>query len=158
MFEIIIIIFVAVASGLVTMERGRVHATSPNVQATQSVATGQSFMAYRTAVVRYSENNGGFRGAVPVAGLNWPAGLTAKTAPRGAANEIIAGPNGSRIVCAWAKARSGTAARLAGAYAGDETIGVSNGVDWSTPAGGVMGPLPVSVPAGDIVSVVKLGS
>lgn len=158
MWPLIIIVFVALGAGLTAIEGGQVRATSPDIEVMKSEAGGSAFMAYRSAVVRYSEQNASFRGAVPASALPWPAGLAPNTAPPGAANEILNGPNGERIVCAWATVGNGTVARLATALGGDATIGESNGTEWSAPGYGVMGPLPVSVPAGDIVSVVELGN
>lgn len=158
MIVLLIIIMVGLATSLGTEERGQVQASRPDVQTTQSMANAQAFIAYRDAVMRFSEENPSFRGTVQASQLTWPAGVTAGAAPPGAANSITSGGNGGRVVCAWAAAGASMVGKLVNGLGGDATIGVSNGVDWSTPGYGEMGPLPAAVPTGDIVSVVEIGS
>jgi len=112
---------------------------------------GYAFLAYKNAVQTYVSSHPGLgSGAIPVSALVLDAGVTTQIIP---GNTIIAASSGTTIVT-WASAQPGLIAGVMQASQGDRAIGTSSGTRWSTPSLGDMGPLPIAVPAGDVVSVV----
>ncbi|WP_225063063.1 type IV pilus biogenesis protein PilM [Komagataeibacter rhaeticus] len=110
-----------------------------------------SWLAYKAAVQTYVERNPAFAGTVPLDQIGVPAdGPDLSTA-----GNFVVRDSGTTQVVTW-MALSGSsissARRLA---AGDQSIGISTGNTWETPSYGNMGPLPVTVPAGDVVSCVS---
>lgn len=123
-------------------------------------ATVQDFIVYRNAVLRYVENNRGVGASSTVTiaapDLSLPQGATPALVPAGAGNEVV-GNGTARTIYVWWPAGNASPARLGGAFAGDATMGVVNGSGWATASLGAMGPLPMRLPAGDLISVVELG-
>ena len=110
-----------------------------------------TWLAYKAAVQTYVENNPAFSGTVPLDQIGMPA----DSPDLSTAGNFVTRESMTTQVVTW-MALSGSsissARRLA---AGDQSIGISEGNTWETPSYGNMGPLPVTVPAGDVVSCVS---
>lgn len=137
---------------------GQADAVLPPAAQTSAIAMGQSFVAYRNAVVAYVTQNPTFTGSVPAGSLALPGGMPL---PPGAGNQVTATPSGAgRIITSWAALPPSAAIYYTvKGMDGDETLGLAPiGTQWESPVYGNMGSLPVQVPNGDAVSVVQIGN
>ena len=130
-------------------------AFEPRRSTQQAAVQGAIFDAYRNAVVNYVIANPSFIGTVPRTSLALAGTVTALP---GLGNQVVATTGGAgRIICVYAALPASAVGGASAAAAGDQSIGVVSGTQWSTPSGGVIGTLPVLVPSGDIVSVTQIG-
>lgn len=112
----------------------------------------RAWLSYKSALLAYLEKNPGADGSLSLdqIGLATDAGLLAA-----AGNQIQRGPNAVTLE-AWMPLTSDEISDAIRLSNGDKSIGTSTGDRWTTPVFGDMGTLPVSAPAGDVVSVVTL--
>jgi ethanolamine utilization microcompartment shell protein EutS len=71
----------------------------------------------------------------------------------GAGNYVSRNASGTMVIT-WIPLSASVIADTISLADGDRSIGIAHGMSWSSPVYGNMGSLPVSVPEGDIVSVV----
>jgi hypothetical protein len=135
---------------------------TPPTYTLQMNSDATTFLAYRNAVTSYMHSNPGFRGTVPAASISgqFPAVFFATTG--GAASNYVSSTGGSGyVISCWAKLSTGTVYQAVTQAGGDASIGTSNGSTWVSAAPGVVTTpvaLTTPVPAGDIVSVIQIGS
>lgn len=147
-FFLIGLLFVSILTGLI-MEQGAL-----NTQQRSAVTAGASdltaFLSFKRAVQGYVTANPSVSGSIPLSSL--PSSET-EGATSAMKDMVIRTGSGTEIVTWWEMSGARLDDLLAAAE-GDRAIGISTGQNWQTPYGGDMGPLPVTVPAGDIVSFV----
>jgi len=109
-----------------------------------------AFVSYKMAVQAFVARNPGFAGSVALSDLGLQASASFLT---NAANDVrlVAGGTGITV---WEPGTSTFLSEVAASAEGDVAIGTSDGTNWTTPVLGQMGPLPVTVPEGDIVSFI----
>ncbi|MFC0512080.1 MULTISPECIES: type IV pilus biogenesis protein PilM [Asaia] len=118
--------------------------------ATDATGPSLSYLAYKNAVQVYVMRNPGTNGSIPTYALDLDPSTTSTINP---GNQIIRTGNGTQIVT-WTTSQPGLLSAILQASSGDASIGTSTGYRWTTPLSGDMGPLPLQVPVGDIVSFV----
>ena len=110
----------------------------------------QKWLAYRSAVQFYVERHPGFAGALALSDLGMN---DERQFLPGAGNYVSRNASGTMVIT-WIPLSASVIADTISLADGDRSIGIAHGMSWSSPVYGNMGSLPVSVPEGDIVSVV----
>lgn len=142
--------FVAIA--LIAGEIARNEIITKGAWPVVSDATGPSlaFLAYKNAVQLYVTRNPGVSGSIPSYALSLDASTLTTISP---GNQVIRTGNGTQVIT-WTAPQPGLLPAVLQGADGDTSIGTSTGTRWSTPTAGDMGPLPIQVPSGDVVSFV----
>jgi hypothetical protein len=131
---------------------------TPPTYALQMNSDATTFLAYRNAVTSYMQVNPSFTGTVPATSLS---GQFSAAFLVTAGNYISATGSSGRVITSWAKVSNGTVQQAVTQAGVDASIGTSSGSTWVTAAPGmVTSPVALTtpVPAGDIVSVIQIGS
>lgn len=131
---------------------------TPVGYALQMNSDATTFLAYRNAVSSYMQVNPSFTGTVPAASLS---GQFSATFLANAGNYISPTGAAGRVITSWAKVSNGTVQQAVTQAGVDASIGTSGGSTWISGApGAISSPvaLTTAVPAGDIVSVIQIGS
>lgn len=150
------IVAVVVTLGLWAQYQNVNSMVTPSKYTVQSTTDATTFLAYRNAVMAFMSANPGFTGSVPITSLavQIPTSF-------GAGNYVSAfGTTGRTITC-WASVPPGTVQQAVTQAGVDPSLGTSNGSTWVSAAPGANAtPVALStpVPAGDIVSVIQIGS
>lgn len=139
---------VSVLTGLIVEQRTLNAAQEDGAPDATSDLT--AYLSYKKAVQAYVFAHPSTSGSVALADLPSSDVQGATSAMK---NMVLRTGSSSEVVTWWETSSQRLDGLLAAAE-GDRAIGISNGQSWQTPAGGDMGPLPVPVPAGDIVSFV----
>lgn len=144
--------FVVIA--LIAGEIARHEAITKGAWPVASNATGPSlaFLAYKSAVQLYVTRNPGTSGSIPLYALSLDASSITTISP---GNQVIRTGGGTQVIT-WTASQPGLLPAVIQGSDGDASIGTSTGTRWSTPTAGDMGPLPIQVPSGDVVSFVTL--
>jgi len=154
MYALLPFIFAVFWTGLNAVQSTQNANSTP--PATQIIAntSGQSFYAYRNAVLTYSIAHPATTGNIATGSLTLPPGAL----PSGIGNNIATSGNG-RIVYAWATLPPNVVNTLVQGLQGDPSIGTVNGTQWISP---VYGPqtvtVPNYVPNGAALSIQKIGN
>lgn len=146
--------------GIGAIERNHVQDVLPQAMVTQAALSGQMFVAYRNAVTVYQHNNSAFTGTVSNAALSAQGSQFSSSFLASASNAITAGVSGRVITC-YAALPPGAVTAALDATQNDASIGMASGTSWISFAQGVNYtpvPLATSVPNGDVVSVIQIGS
>lgn len=110
----------------------------------------QQWLAYRSAVQSYVDRHPDFSGSLNLSDI----GMANETLfLSGVGNDVSKGKDGTTIVT-WMPLPPDVIADTIRLADGDRSIGIAHDTSWSSPFFGNMGNLPVSVPEGDIISVV----
>lgn len=142
--------------GLIAMQAHHTQAITPSVQAERSELDGQSFLAYRDAVLSFVQSNPSFTGSIPVSYFSnkFPTKFL-----QNAAHHVSATSSGNgRIITCYAALSSGAlhAARLASDN--DASLGRSFGTYWVSAVDATHAePLALTIPSGNVVSVIQIG-
>lgn len=142
------LLMVSLLTGMI-MEQRAVNSQQPERSST-AASGAAAFLSYKRAVQAYVYAHPSVSGSIDIASL--PATET-QTATSAMKNVVLRTGSGSKVVTWW-DVNSGALNDVLSLADGDRAIGVSTGQHWTTPAGGDMGPLPVTVPSGDVVSFV----
>ncbi|MBU3640988.1 hypothetical protein [Polynucleobacter sp. Fuers-14] len=131
-----------------------------NTTSAQMQSNGQSFLAYRNAVMTYQQNNPGFAGVVPVAQITSIGGAFSSSFLGQVNNVVIAtGVRNTRVVICYGPFTQSVAEQASIAANNDASFGISNGTTWTSAAVGasrVSMPLATTITSGNIVSVIEL--
>ena len=131
-----------------------------NTTSAQIQSNGQSFLAYRNAVMTYQQNNPSFSGTVPVAQITAIGGAFSSSFLGQVNNVVIAtGVRNTRVVICYAPFTQSVAEQASIAANNDASFGISNGTTWTSSAVGasrVSMPLATTITSGNIVSVIEL--
>lgn len=151
------LIFAAVLLGFSALFSQESRVASINPTQAQLQSNGQSFVAYRNAVMTYQQNNPTFTGSVPVGVL----GNGFSNTFLGQVGNIVVptGARNGRVVLCYGNFPRSIAAQAAIATNNDVSFGISNGTTWTSAAVGappVAMPLPTTIPSGYVVSVIQL--
>lgn len=140
------------------IQESQVTAMSSSALATQN--SGQTFVAYRNAVMTYQQNNPSFVGTVPnatigVTGAQFSAAFFSRVS-----NVVVAtGVRNGRVVICYGSFVQSVATQAALASNNDASFGVANGTTWiSAAVGAPITPMPLAsnIPSGNIVSVMEV--
>lgn len=148
--------------GLFAMDHTQVQYTA--VSSTQLTAKneGQIFVEYRDAVATYQQNNPTFIGTVPTSALiaqgnQFPSSFLGVTS-----NSITQVGGGSgRVITCYSALPPGAIAQAIRFTNNDASLGIASGTNWTSAAYGVSTtpvPLSTTVPNGNAVSVIQIGS
>lgn len=110
----------------------------------------QQWLDYRSAVQFYVERHSDFSGSLELSDVGLDE--EQKFLPN-VGNYVFKDSSGTTIIT-WMALSSNIIADTIRLADGDRSIGISHGTSWTSPFFGNMGNLPVSVPEGDIISVV----
>lgn len=139
-------------------QESKVASISSTQVATQS--TGQSFLAYRNAVMTYLQNNPTFLGAVPSTAISSIGGSFSPTFLTQVSNVVVStGTARGRVVICYGPFTRSVAMEAAQAANNDASFGISNGATWTSAAVGAPAsamPLATTISAGNVVSVIQL--
>lgn len=154
------LIFAVVLLGLGALFNQESKVTAINTTAAQAQNDGQSFLAYRNAVMTYQQNNPTFTGVVPGTTVNSLAGPFSATFLAKVSNIVVATGlrNGRVVICSGTFAHS-VAGQAAVAANNDASFGISNGPTWTSAGVGASTlamPLASAIAAGNIVSVIEM--
>ena len=131
-----------------------------NTTSAQLQSNGQSFLAYRNAVMTYQQNNPSFSGTVAVAQIASIGGAFSSSFLGQVSNVVVAtGARNTRVVICYGSFAQSVAAQAAIAANNDASFGVSNGATWTSAAVGASTtpmPLATTITSGNIVSVIQL--
>ena len=131
-----------------------------NNTSAQMQSNGQSFLAYRNAVMTYQQNNPGFAGVVPVAQITSIGGAFSSSFLAQVNNVVVAtGVRNTRVVICYGPLSQGVAEQASIAANNDASFGISNGTTWTSAAVGASRasmPLATTIASGNIVSVIEL--
>lgn len=139
-------------------QESRVASISGTQVAAQS--TGQSFLAYRNAVMTYQQNNPTFLGTVPSATIAAIGGPFSSSFLTQVSNVVVStGIRNGRVVICYGPFTQSVAAEAAQAANNDASFGVSNGATWTSAAIGAPTtamPLATTITAGNVLSVIQM--
>ena len=131
-----------------------------NTTSAQLQSNGQSFLAYRNAVMTYQQNNPSFSGTVPVAQITSIGGTFSSSFLGQVSNVVVAtGVRNTRVVICYGPFTQSVAEQASIAANNDASFGVSNGATWTSAAVGsstTAMPLATTITSGNIVSVIEL--
>ncbi|MCA7888841.1 type IV pilus biogenesis protein PilM [Burkholderia contaminans] len=134
----------------------------PSSYTVSSAAAASQFLAYRSAVMAYMNSNPSYTGVIQAAQLAVYSPQYSPTfvSSYGAGNAVS--PSGTgRLITVYAALPAGTLRAVLAQSNNDASLGLSSGSTWTTAADGmnaVPQPLNVTVPVGNVVSVVKTGN
>lgn len=139
-------------------QESRVASISSTAIAAQS--TGQSFLAYRNAVMTYQQNNPTFLGTIPAATIAAIGGPFSASFLTQVGNVVVStGYRSGRVVICYGPFNGSVAKEAALAANNDASFGISNGTSWVSSAIGAPAtamPLATAIPAGNTVSVIEM--
>jgi hypothetical protein len=144
-------------STLAILKNNVVLVTPPQQQLHVNNDAGQ-FLAYRNAVSVYMAANKSFTGTIPATSLS---GQFSAQFLAGAGNVVTATGTSGRVITAYASVATGTVQRAVVMSGGDASIGTSNGSTWTSAAPNASQTptaMNTTVPVGDIVSIIQIGT
>lgn len=155
-----IIMFMSLMLGVIAMHKNNLYMVQqPSVHAQQVNSDAAEFIAYRDAVTAYMLTNRTFTGSVPNGSLT---GNFSTAFLQNVGNVVTATGTAGRVITCYGKLATGTVQAAMIAAGVDASIGITNdGSTWVSAAPDALKtstPLSASVPAGDIVSVIQIGS
>lgn len=133
-----------------------------SISSTQIAAqsSGQSFLAYRNAVMTYQQNNPTFVGSVPSASVAAIGGSFSTSFLSQVSNVVVATGNRSgRVVICYGPFTQSVAMEAAQAANNDASFGISSGTSWKSVAVGASNTaiaLATPITAGYVVSVIQM--
>lgn len=160
-FVLLPLIVLSFFMGLIAIERNKAQDILPPAIVTQAELSGQTFLAYRNAVAIYQQNNPTFTGTVSSSMLAAQGSQFSSAFLASAGNAITATGSAGHIVTCYAALTPGAITAALAATENDASLGMASGTTWTSYAQGVTYTpvsLATSVPNGNIVSVVQIGS
>lgn len=139
-------------------QESKVASISSTSVATQN--NGQSFLAYRNAVMTYQQNNPSFTGTVSntiISGIGGPFSSSFLTI---VGNVVVStGVRNGVVVICYGSFTQSVAKEAALASNNDASFGISNGSTWTSAAVGASTasmPLAATITSGNVVSVIEM--
>lgn len=151
------LIFAAVLLGFAALFGQESKVAAINTIQAQAQNDGQTFLAYRNAVMTYQQNNPTFTGTVPNSALG--VSFTSNFLGQVGNKVVSTGVRDERVVICYGNFARTVAAQAAIASNNDASFGISNGTSWTSAAVGASTaamPLATAIPSGNIVSVIQL--
>lgn len=151
------LIFAAVLLGFAALFGQESKVGAINTIQVQAQSDGQSFLAYRNAVMTYQQNNPTFTGTVPNSSLG--SGFSSSFLGLVGNKVVSTGVRNGRVVICYGNFARTVAAQAAIASNNDASFGISNGTTWTSAAVGastVAMPLASAIPSGNVVAVIQL--
>ena len=151
------LIFAAVLLGFAALFGQESKVGAINTIQVQAQSDGQSFLAYRNAVMTYQQNNPTFTGIVPNSALG--SGFSSSFLGLVGNKVVSTGVRNGRVVICYGNFARTVAAQAAIASNNDASFGISNGTTWISAAVGastVAMPLASAIPSGNVVAVIQL--
>jgi hypothetical protein len=155
------LVFVLCTATLV-YETDTLQAVQPPKQTVSVQSAAAQFLSYRSAVMAYMTANPTFAGTIQPSQLTVysPQYSSVFISNYTVSNAVTVSGTG-RLITVYAALPTGSLQQVLVGSGNDASIGLSSGTTWTTDANGVTRspqPLNVTVPAGDVVSVVKTGN
>lgn len=156
------LLIVALVTATLAYQSSIQQTVQPSAQTVSINAAATQFLAYRSAVMAFMTANPTFTGTIQPSQLSVysPQYSSTFVSAYGASNAVTTSGTG-RLITAYAALPTGALQAVLLQSNNDASIGLSAGNTWTTDANGVVTspqPLNVTVPAGDVVSVVKTGN
>lgn len=156
------LLVLAFFQGLFAIEKARTTAIAPVPSVQRAAWDGREFVAYRDAVSTYLQANPAYIGSVSSAALIAQGNQFSAQFLSVAGNYISQVGGGSgRVITCYARLSTGAITAALNATSNDASLGMAAGGNWTSYAQGVSTtpqPLATTVPDGDVVSVVQIGS
>ena len=151
-----------ICTATLVYESNTLQAVQPSKQTVSIQAAAAQCLSYRSAVMAFMTANPTFTGTIQSAQLTAysPQFSTVFLSNYAATNAVTVSGTG-RMITVYAALPTGSLQQVLVQSGNDASIGLSAGSTWTTDANGVtMSPQPlnVTVPVGDVVSVVKTGN
>lgn len=144
---------------LIAVEQSHSTSIYPVQKTVQAELAGETFVAYRNAVMIYQQLNPSFTGTVSNSALA-AQGSTFSTEFLSAAGNAItnSGTNG-KVITAFATLPYGSLKKALDKTENDWSFGISSDGNWTSAAPNATPvPLAITVPNGSVVSVVQIGN
>lgn len=144
---------------LIAVEQSHSNSISPIQKTVQAELAGETFVAYRNAVMIYQQSNPSFSGVVSNAALAGQGSTFSTEFLNTAGNAITnVGTNG-KVITAFAVLPSGSLKAALNKTDNDWSFGISSNNSWTSAAPGATPiPLATTVPNGSVVSVIQIGN
>ena len=156
------LIFAVTLFGLLAIYSQEASVSQINTTTASHMNYGQSFLAYRNAVMTYQQNNPSFTGTIPASTIAAMGGFTSTFLSQ-VSNVVVAtgARNGRAVICygSFGTGAQSIAEQASIASNNDVSFGISNGATWTSAAVGASTtaiPLATSIPAGNAVSVIEM--
>jgi hypothetical protein len=151
-----------ICTATLVYESDTLQAVQPAAQRVSIQSAAAQFLSYRSAVMAYMTANPTFTGTISSSQLAVyaPQYSAVFLSSYMASNAVTVSGTG-RMITVYAALPTGSLQQVLVQSGNDASIGLSAGSTWTTDANGVTTspqPLNVTVPAGDVVSVVKTGN
>lgn len=144
--------------GMYAMDNTRTANTAQRPATTRALQAGETFIAYRDAVMTFMQNNPAYTGSVTAAQLLAQGNSFSASFLALAGNSITATGVGGRVLTAYATLPAGSLAAAGTSSTFDASFGQAAGSNWlSIAPGATSQPLASAVPNGSIVSVIQIG-
>ncbi|VVE36795.1 type IV pilus biogenesis protein PilM [Pandoraea terrigena] len=156
------LLVLAVLTSTLAYQTATFQAIKPTAQEVSVNDAAAQFLSYRSAVMAFMTDNPAFTGTIQPSQLSAysPKYSSVFIAKFAASNAVTVSGTG-RLITAYAALPTGTLQQVLVRSENDASIGLSAGSMWIACASGVNTapqPLNVTVPTGDVVSVVKTGN
>ncbi len=150
-----ILILMLIVSALM-LQQASMRALQGSASQQQTRAEVQFFLNYRSAVMAYLQANPSATGTIPESNLAPYAGQFYSSTFLALAGNNVTPSGAGRLVTVYAALPPGVLNLILKQTGDDASIGLSSGTTWTSQANGVVNaaqPLPIPVPANNIVSV-----
>lgn len=156
--RILIPLVFAVGTSVVATQRLQSTAMEPAKQLQQADQSGQTFVAYASAIAAFLNANPSFMGTVTASQLAAQGTPFSAAFLATAGNKISAFGSTGRTVVSYASLPAGAIYTINQLTEGDASYGMSSGSSWTSiaPGAGAQA-LPSATPVGSVVSVIQLG-
>ncbi|BCF95352.1 type IV pilus biogenesis protein PilM [Paraburkholderia largidicola] len=152
------LMLMSIAYGTYAVLQNNVALVTPAPQRLAANNDAAQFLAYRNAVSVYMASHTAFIGTIPAASLT---GQYSAQFLATAGNVVTATGTSGRVITSYAKVAAGVVQQAFVMSNGDASIGISHGTTWTSAApNAVQTPtaMNTTVPAGDIVSIIQIGT
>lgn len=144
---------------LVGEDSARARHLLPATSTLQANFDGNTFVSYRNAVALYVKNNPTHTGTVSATALNAQGTSFPTQFLAIAGNGVTSTGVNGRVVTSYAVLPTGAMATIKQATENDASFGYAAGTNWiSNLPASTASPLPVAVPNGAVVSVIRVGT
>ncbi len=146
--------------GMLAIQDTYTEAGLPQAMVEKAELSGQTFVAYRDAVVNYQKNNPTFIGSVSAEALAAQGNLFSAVFLDSAGNDITPAGVAGRIITSYAELPTGAINAALDMTENDASFGIAltNKAWMSSVHSTTSMPLATSVPSGALVSVVQVGN
>lgn len=144
---------------LIAIEQNHSTSIAPMQKQVQAEIAGETFVAYRNAVMVYQQLNPSFTGTVSNAALAAQSNTFSAEFLSQASNAITNVGTSGKVITSFATLPSGALKAALNKTDNDWSFGVSANTNWTSAAPNANPvPLATTVPTGSVVSVIQIGN